>query len=53
MTHGHEQWCVDSLRELRMLGGGEPQGEISMSIKHNSKKKKRRKIKKLLKKKSK
>ena len=22
MTHGHEQWCGDGLRERRVLGGG-------------------------------
>ena len=22
MTHGHEQWCGDCLRECRALGGG-------------------------------
>ena len=27
MTHGHEQWCGDCLRELGVLGRGRAKGE--------------------------
>ena len=27
MTHGHEQWCGDCLRNLEMLGGGGQRGK--------------------------
>ena len=35
MTHGHEQWCGDCLRDWEVLGGGGQRGEkwdISNSI---------------------
>ena len=31
MTHGHEQWCGDSLREWGVLGGG-GQGKIRTTV---------------------
>ena len=32
MTHGHEQWCGDCLREWGMLGRGEQRGKIGTTV---------------------
>ena len=45
MTHGHQQWCGDSLREWGVLGGEGKRGKIGINviactIKYNFKRKK-------------
>ena len=32
MTHGHEQWCGDCLREWGVLGGGGQGGKIRANV---------------------
>ena len=32
MTHGHEQWCGDGLREWGVLGGGGKGGKIGTTV---------------------
>ena len=32
LTHGHEQWCGDCLREWGVLGGGRSMGKIRTTV---------------------